>query len=314
MAHPLAISHAFHSPLMEPMLAPFEDIAGTVRSEPLRMPLVANLTGEMLNPGESLGASYWREQTRGTVQFAAGIHTIAEQGFDLFLELGPTSTLLSQGRQCLPENTGTWLPSLQRERDDWAVLLQTMGTLYVKGLDLNWRGFDGDYARRRLSLPTYPFERGSYWLEAAGGKSEAHTKPVYPPAGREGRHPLLDVHTELAHPPGTHAWETLLDRQRLPYLNDHRVQGVMVLPISVYVEMVQSAALEAFGQGPHALKQLELKKMLLLPEQGAQKVQVVFTADAQRHISFHVYSCSASETELSSAAWTLHASGEIMHI
>ncbi len=315
MTYPLAVSHAFHSPLMEPMLADFEEIAGAGGSERLRIPLVANLTGKLLLPGERLEATYWRQQTRETVQFAAGIHTIAEQGYDLFLELGPTSTLLSQGKHCLPENTGTWLPSLQRERDDWSVILQSMGALYVKGLDLNWRGFDAEYARQCIGLPTYPFERGRYWIEAAGKESISISRPVSPQVDRaKDRHPLLDSHTQLAHPAGVHAWETLLDKQRLPYLNDHRVHGVMVLPISIYIEMVQSAAAEAFGQGPHVLKQLELKKMLLLPEQGAQKVQVVLSADARQSISFHVYSRSASAPELSNAAWTLHASGEIMHV
>jgi acyl transferase domain-containing protein len=239
---------------------------------------------------------------------------MAEQGYDLFLELGPTSTLLNQGKRCLPENTATWLPSLQKEPDNWEVLLQTVGTLYVKGLDADWRGFDGDYTRRRVSLPTYPFERERYWIEAERAEGVPAPQQISPqPAGAKDRHPFLDLHTELAYPAGMHAWETLLDKQRLPYLNDHRIQGIIALPISVYIEMIQAAAVEAFGQGPHVLKDIELKKILLLPEQGAQKVQVILSQDAQKHASFRIYSHSTGVPEQQRDSWTLHASGEIVH-
>ena len=105
----------------------------------------------IVQAGATLDARYWRKQTREAVQFAAGMRSLAEAGYDLFLELGPTPTLLGQGKRCLPEHTGTWLASLQRERDDWDVLLQSVGILYTEGVELDWRGFDGAYARRRVS-------------------------------------------------------------------------------------------------------------------------------------------------------------------
>ena len=81
-----------------------------------------------------------------------------------------------------------------------------------------------------------------------------------------------------------HVWESALEKQRLPYLNDHRIQGVIAVPISVYIEMIQAAAAEAFGQGPYVLKEIELKKLLLLPEECAQKVQVVLSTSADTQI------------------------------
>ncbi|MBE3561915.1 MAG: acyltransferase domain-containing protein, partial [Ktedonobacteraceae bacterium] len=103
LAHPMVVSHAFHSPLMEPMLDIFEQTAKEVRYEPLRIPLVSNLSGQMLNVGETLDAHYWRRHAREAVQFAAGMRTLAREGYELFLELGPTSTLLTMGKHCLPE-------------------------------------------------------------------------------------------------------------------------------------------------------------------------------------------------------------------
>lgn len=320
--HPLAVSHAFHSPLMEPMLDAFEQVTREIRFERLRIPVISNLTGKMLDPGELLEGRYWRRQTRETVQFAAGIRTLAEQDCQIFLELGPTSTLLSMGKRCMPErdmNIGTWLSSLQRDRDDWETLLQAVGALYVQGAHLNWRGFDSDYVRSQVPLPTYPFERKRYWIEGERGKSVSTAQPVQSvPGNGTHRHPLLDTHTELVYPASMHIWETALEKQRLPYLNDHRIQGVMAVPISVYIEMIQAAATEAFGQGPHVLKEIELKKLLLLPELGAQKVQVVLSALAStqdaRHLSFHVYSHATGAPEQPRNSWTLHASGQILPV
>ena len=323
ITHPLAVSHAFHSPLMEPVLDAFEQITREVCSERLRIPMISNLTGKMLDPGETLEGRYWRRQTREPVQFAAGIRTLADQDCQIFLELGPTPTLLSLGKRCMPENTGnigTWLSSLQRDRDDWEILLQAMGTLYVQGANLDWRGFDGDYARRRLSLPTYPFARKRYWIEGEGerGKRVSASQPVHlVPANGTHRHPLLDSHTELVYPTDMHVWESALEKQRLPYLDDHRIQGVIAVPISVYIEMIQAAAAEAFGQRPYVLKEIELKKLLLLPEESAQKVQVVLStsADTQdtQHLSFYIYSHATGVPEQPRDSWTLHVSGQILH-
>jgi hypothetical protein len=96
-------------------------------------------------------------------------------------------------------------------------------------------------------------------------------------------------------------------------LNDHRVQGAMALPVSVYVEMAQAAMVEVLGLGTHVLTELELKKLLLLPEEGAQKIQVVFSSEEKEHVLFHVYSHSVGMPEQPRSAWTLHAAGKIRY-
>jgi acyl transferase domain-containing protein len=301
---------------MDPMLDAFEQMARQIRYEALRIPMISNLTSRMRNIGETLDAHYWRRQTRETVQFAAGMHTLAEYGCGVFLELGPTSTLLNMGKRSLPEETGIWLASLQKDQQDWEALLHSVGTLYVKGINLDWFGFDSDYIRHRLSLPTYPFERERYWLETKEEDKAPKTPTPKLPAHKASRellrHPLLDSHTELVSPSRVHVWETELDRQYLPYLNDHRIQGVMAVPVSVYIEMAQAATREALGPGPYVLTELELKKLLFVPEQGTQKIQVVLAPDAQQ-VSFHVYSHAAGVPEQPRNLWTLHATGKILH-
>jgi len=322
VTHPMTVSHAFHSPLMEPMLDAYEKVAGEIPQQPLRIPLVSNLTGNLFKAGDTLEAHYWRQQTRNAVQFAAGMRTLAEQHCELFVEIGPGATLISMGRRCIPEQAVSWLPSLQKDRDDWDVLLQTVGALYVKGVEIDWRRFDGDYARRRIATPTYPFDRQRCWFEP---EEMAEATPVSSPVatapvkadhnGHNGnsRHPLLGFHTQLVSPTGIHIWETALEKQRLPYLQDHRIQGIMAVPISAYIEMVQAAASEALGPGTYELKEIELKKLLLVPEQGVQNVQVVFSTDAQKHVSFQVYSHSLGMPEQPREQWALHVSGEIRH-
>ena len=342
--YPMTVSHAFHSPLMEPMLDAFEQVAHSVQTEPLRIPLVANLTGSMVNVGDMLDAAYWRRQTRSPVQFSAGIQTLAEHGYTCFIEVGPATTLLSMAKRCLvgtdsshphAQEDNIWLSSLRKQHDDWETLLNDVGTLYVKGVERvighdATRGVDSGYTRKRVvfpALPTYPFERERYWPSQPGsnvtrpptistGYAEGHVE------GREGRnelrtlqtgrHPLLDTYTELVYPQGTHVWETTLDGQRLPYLHDHRIQGAMAAPISLYIEMAQAAASEALGTDAHVLADIELKKLLLLPEHGTQKVQVVLASEANNDVSFSVYSHAAGVPEQPRQQWTLHASGKIL--
>jgi acyl transferase domain-containing protein/acyl carrier protein len=162
----LRVSHAFHSALMEPMLEAFTAVADTVRYEAPRVGVVSNVTGQRATGGEVASAGYWRRQIREPVQFAAGMRTLAEQGCTVFVEVGPAPTLLGLGQTCLGAEAGTWVPSLRREQEAWETLLAGVGTLYTRGVAVDWRGFDAPYARQKVALPTYPFQRQRFWIDA----------------------------------------------------------------------------------------------------------------------------------------------------
>jgi acyl transferase domain-containing protein len=132
--HPLKVSHAFHSPLMEPMLDAFHAFANTVHFEAARLPLVSNLTGHVLPAGGQLLADYWRRHVREAVQFHAGMRALAEFGCRTFLEVGPHPTLVAMGKRCLRRMDATWLPSLRRDEPDRDVLAATLRTLSDLGL------------------------------------------------------------------------------------------------------------------------------------------------------------------------------------
>ncbi|PYS76141.1 MAG: hypothetical protein DMF66_16360, partial [Acidobacteria bacterium] len=117
--------------------------------------------------GAACDAEYWVRQARETVRFAEGLRALRGHGCDLFLEVGTGQTLLSLGRKSFAEEGIAWLPSHRRGGDDWQVILQSLAALYVRGVGVDWEGFDRPYARRRVPAPTYPFERERHWVESA---------------------------------------------------------------------------------------------------------------------------------------------------
>lgn len=177
---PLTVSHAFHSPLMDPILDSFESVAHEVLFDSPRIPLVSNLTGEFVGEDQILGAAYWRDHLRREVKFSAGMQTLANSGIDIFIEIGPAPVLLSMGKRTLPDSKALWLPSLRHGQEDWKVLLDSLGKLYTQGTEIDWAGFDQGYARHKVSLPNYAFDRQRYWVQTTPRKTSVHDdgKPV----------------------------------------------------------------------------------------------------------------------------------------
>jgi len=170
-ATPLIVSHAFHSPLMEPILEEFEKVAATVTySEPQKR-IISNVSGRSVARGEVSKAAYWRHHIRRPVRFAESIRSLDDQGYKLLIEIGPHPVLLGMGRQCISGEAVTWLPTLRRGREDWQEVMESVAELYIRGVAIDWAGFDHHYPCRRLSLPTYPFQRERYWVE---GESTGH--------------------------------------------------------------------------------------------------------------------------------------------
>jgi malonyl CoA-acyl carrier protein transacylase len=160
----LQVSHAFHSPLMEPMLGEFEQLAQNITYSSPKITLISNLTGQPI-ADDIATPEYWCDHIRQPVKFAASMQTLAQQGYKTFVEIGPQPILVGMGRYCLTEHEIAWLPSLRAGREDWQQILDSLATLYVSGTPVDWKNFDRDYLRRQVALPTYPFQRQRYWLE-----------------------------------------------------------------------------------------------------------------------------------------------------
>jgi acyl transferase domain-containing protein len=181
----LPVSHAFHSSLMEPMLEEFRAIAGQIRFASPTIPLVSNLTGEPAGP-ETLTSTYWARHAREPVRFASGMRALRDSGCDVFIEIGPKTSLLSTGRTCVPDADCLWLPSLRPE-GDWNQILHSLGQLYVRGVPIDWDGLHRTSRPRRVALPTYPFQRQRHWVDREYPRSGLREVTATPPPEKRQR-------------------------------------------------------------------------------------------------------------------------------
>lgn len=159
----LNVSHAFHSPLMQPILAEFEQVASQIQYSSPSIPIISNLTGKLTESAIAT-PEYWIKHVIAPVQFSQGMKLLQEDKYDILLEIGAKPILLGMGRQCVVK-TGLWLPSLRPRKEDWQQILQSLAYLYIDGIRIDWSLFDSDYQRAKIALPTYAFQRKSYWLD-----------------------------------------------------------------------------------------------------------------------------------------------------
>lgn len=171
----LHTSHAFHSPMMTPILEPFRACMAQVQLKPPQIPFISNVTGTWISAEQATDPAYWATHLRQTVRFAEGVGELLQDANRIFLEVGPGHTLSGLVRQHADAGPATVvLPSLRHPRDsqpDDALLLNTLGRLWLAGVEIDWRALHQHEKRQRLSLPTYPFERQSYWIKP--GRREA---------------------------------------------------------------------------------------------------------------------------------------------
>ena len=163
---PLNVSHAFHSPLMQPMLTEFERVAHRVNYSSPKLKITSNVTGNIIGD-EIASAEYWCHHITQTVQFKTGIETLDREKINILIEIGPKPVLLGMARSILSstEKPRLYLPSLSPRQSDWQQILHSLSQLYLHGASIDWIAFNKDYPCRRVSLPTYPFQRQSYWFE-----------------------------------------------------------------------------------------------------------------------------------------------------
>ncbi len=176
----LHTSHAFHSAMMEPILEPFAERVRKVKLTPPRSPFLSNVTGTWIRPEEATDPSYWADHIRLPVRFADGAAELLREPNRVFLEVGPGNVLTTLVRQH-PARTPaqTVLPSLRHPReaaDDTAFLLGTLARLWLSGVEIDWSGFYAHERRRRVPLPTFPFQRQRYWVEPR--KAEGRARAV----------------------------------------------------------------------------------------------------------------------------------------
>ncbi len=299
----LTVSHAFHSELMEPMLAEFETVASSLTYSDPRIPIVSNVTGEPLTPEQATSPAYWAAQVRQPVRFAAGVEYLAEQGATTFLELGPDGVLSAMARATLAEaeDPPTVAPLLRRERPEASTLVSAIASAHTNGADIDWAAFFAPARPKRVALPTYAFQRQRFWLESTNqGRGNAAAIGL-----QSAEHPLLGAATKL---PGEAGWLLTgrLSLQSHPWIGDHQVHGTTIVPGAAFVEMALAAAERA---DLAVIEELTIEAPLVLTEPGAAQIQVTLGTEAQDgSVALEIHSRPESAEQ---GEWTRHASGSL---
>nr|WP_285620553.1 type I polyketide synthase [Kineosporia sp. NBRC 101677] len=294
----LRVSHAFHSALMEPMLAEFAKVTRSVSYAVPRIPLVSTLTGEPVT-GAVLEPGYWVRQVREAVRFDDAVNALRESGVRTFVELGPDGVLTGLGSQTEAEGE-LWVPTLRRDRDEAMTLLSALAHVHVRGGDVDWASVFAGTGAQRVALPTRAFVRQTYWLTPDTGRLDLGAKGF-----ESSDHPLLGAALDLSNGGGV-VMTGRLSLRTQPWLADHVVGGRVVVPGAALVEMAVRAGDEV---GCTRIGELIVQAPLVLSEKDAARVQVTVGADGPdgaRELTIH------SRREDDPGAWTLHASGAVL--
>ena len=312
-SQPLTVSHAFHSSLMEPILDDFRSAAEEVEFHPPTLELVSNLSGEIESkigsvpsngrPGLPVAtAEYWVRHIREAVQFASGIDSLTETSPDLIIEVGPTPQLISMARRFSSIDGCVWVPSMRKGTSETKSMLDGLSSAYLAGCEIDWANV-GAASRRlsRVELPTYPFQRTRLWFEPESSKRDF--------GGGHGPllHPLLGYRVPVAK--DLSLFQSTLSLDRPDYLQDHRVQGSVVLPAAAYVETALAAAEVAFGIGNHRVEGVAIQQAMFLDERQSYWFQTSLSSEQYGGCEFDCVSRVADDMD---ATWSIHAKGRVV--
>ncbi|MEV7427961.1 beta-ketoacyl synthase N-terminal-like domain-containing protein, partial [Streptomyces sp. NPDC091212] len=300
----LRVSHAFHSPLMEPMLEEFGRVVAGLSFTAPALPVVSNVTGGLADPEVLCSADYWVRHVREAVRFAEGVNTLHTQGVARYLELGPDAVLTGMVQDALtaatadtPSGEILTVPALRKDRDETTTLTAALAQLHVSGSGVDWTAYFADRQAHRVELPTYAFQRREYWVNATNGEGDLGAIGVDPT-----EHPLLGAVVRLPDADGVVLTGRLSVRSH-PWLADHAVRGTVLVPGAALVELAIRAGDET---GCAQLEELTLAAPLVLPEHGAVQVHAVVgtSADGRRPVVVH-----SRREDGDDRTWVRHASG-----
>ncbi|NML53650.1 SDR family NAD(P)-dependent oxidoreductase [Streptomyces sp. R302] len=299
----LTVSHAFHSPHMDAMLDEFRAVAESLTYAAPVVPIVSDVTGDVIPAEEVCSPDYWVRHVREAVRFADMIRTLRDAGVTTFVELGPDGVLSALGRECLADGDeeADFVPLLRKDRADTLALAHGLARLWTRGAGPSWDAVPGATGPRQADLPTYAFRHQRYWAmpERAAGDLGASGLGA-------AEHPLLGAVLTRADTDET-LFTGRISLRTHPWLADHAVLGRVLLPGTAFVELAVRAGSEA---GAGHLEELALEAPLVLPERGAVRLQVaVGAADGTgaRPVTLH----SRPDGDAFDEPWTRHAAGTL---
>ncbi|MED7930608.1 type I polyketide synthase [Nonomuraea sp. LP-02] len=291
---PLRVSHAFHSPLMEPMLAEFEQVVAGLTLRRPELALVSNVSGELAGD-EVTEPGYWVEHVRRPVRFADGVHLMRQRGVTHFLEVGPDAQLTPMIEHDHDGEEPSVVALLRRDRDEITQLIAGLGQAWTCGIGVDWTAWTAGARTSKLDLPTYPFQHRRYWMQlpSTGDPVALGQTSV--------DHSILGAVVEQ--PDGGAILTGRLSATAQPWLTDHVINGTAILPGTAFVEL----ALRAGDQvGCPAIDELTLHAPLPIPDTDGITLQIILSPpdeDGRHQIAIH--------SKDDHGNWTRHATGTL---
>ncbi|MER8073826.1 acyltransferase domain-containing protein, partial [Streptomyces sp. NPDC094034] len=297
----LRVSHAFHSPLMDPMLEDFRTAIADVSFAPPQIGFVSALTGTLVTD-EACTPDYWVRHVRETVRFSDAVHTLEAEGASVFLELGPDGVLTAMIQQILPEDsTSIAVSALRRDRSESHSAVTALAHLLAQDAVTDRTAFFTHTDATRVDLPTYAFQHQPYWVSTAVGSVGDVAS-----AGVGGTdHPLLGAVVAL--PDSAMLFTGLLSLDAHPWLGDHQVLGEVVFPGTAMVELALRAG-EEVGCG--LLDELTIEAPLVLPKGGGVQIRLLL-AQPDTHGRRSLTLFSRAVDSLPDEPWVRHATGTV---
>ncbi|MFF2194137.1 type I polyketide synthase [Streptomyces sp. NPDC058157] len=308
----LHVSAAFHSPLMAEVSEPLAEVLRGISFGEPQLPIVSNLTGRIADPRELATPGYWVRHVNETVEFAAGVRTIAERGRHVFLEVGPSSALTSLARRTVPQEQHRWLCSLRSKDTTGAALDAALAGAYAAGLNIAWGEVYAGRPGRRIPLPGYAFDRREYRLPARPAGRGGAAGDGHPLLGREasrdgGRDGEKNGERDGERHDGRREFAARISARQPAYLADHTIGGQVFLPAAAYLELLLAVQDEVHGDTARAVEDVRFHEALFLSDRPTLLLTRVRPGPGGR-LDVEVSSRGADEPE---GAERLHATASI---
>jgi acyl transferase domain-containing protein/NADPH:quinone reductase-like Zn-dependent oxidoreductase/surfactin synthase thioesterase subunit/aryl carrier-like protein len=297
----LVVNVPFHSHHMEPLKEEFLASLGEFKTKESVIPFYSTVEGGIVK-GEDLTHLYWYRNVREPVLFSAAVQAQIDDGFDVFIELGP-HPIHAMGINDLLANAkkkGLVIHSLRRKEEEKRTFLSSVCALHTFGATIDWKGFYGD-DNGFVNLPRYPWQKDSYWMETEEGRKMRIGSFEY-------GHPHLTRKTVSAREDNNILWDITLDKRTYPYIEDHKVQGPIVFPGAGHVDIVIGAAKASFGEKFEFIEDVNFDRALFLPDSGKPpEIQMDISHDGG---DYFIY----TRPQGKDAQWTMCSNGKINHI
>lgn len=294
---------------MESMLGEVEQILHQLSYSAPQITILTNATLPV-TPAQLATPEYWRERLLHPEQLTPILERLQEKPYHIGVVIEPESQLLTMVRQSPWSQPYLWLPSLDPRQSNWQTLLDSLAQLYVRGVSVDWLGFDRDYRRHKVVLPTYPFERPSHAVVSPTSQTGRNVLDANLGITSYRNHPLLAQRLHIA---GIQpiCFQSQVSQHQPAYLKDYRVYNQAIAPPSLYIEMALAAAQDIYQSEHLILQDLVIEQAMVLPDYQPLTVQVILTPETTNGYTVQLFSHSPAETA-AEPTWIRHACAKVL--